>query len=289
MNNLEINEVEAFQYKRPAIEKGYSNQTLHIDLTGSQISIKPVTEKMKQLFIGGKGFDLWLLWNAVKGETRWNDPENEICIASGPLGGTPTYPGSGKSIVTTLSPTTGSVIDSNVGGYFGPYLKFSGFDALEIQGKALNKTIILVDGIDQKIRIIEVSGLPGEANEISKTLTEHFGEGKPRNISVVSAGPGAKNTKIGCLNFSWFDTERKRARIKQAGRGGIGSVFADKGLKAIVARWDTVTAKTNNPADPEALKEVAKLHSHEITQMDPPQNDMRAALSASTRTGSTCC
>jgi len=274
MSDLKIKEIKTFDYERPPIRKGYANQTLHVNLSDSDISIKPVEERMKDIFIGGKGFDLWLLWNAVKDTTKWNNPENAICIASGPLGGTPIYPGSGKSIVTTISPTTGSVIDSNVGGYFGPYLKFSGFDALEIQGKRSGDIVILIDGITQKIRIIEASGLPDEAYEISTILTEHFGEGKPRNISVVCTGPGAKQTLIGCLNFSWYDLKRKRARYKQAGRGGIGSVFADKGIKAIVARWDSVTLSTNNPADKAALKKVAKTYSHEIIELDPKQNEM---------------
>ena len=274
MSDLKIKEIKTFDYERPPIRKGYANQTLHVNLSDSDISIKPVEERMKDIFIGGKGFDLWLLWNAVKDTTKWNNPENAICIASGPLGGTPIYPGSGKSIVTTISPTTGSVIDSNVGGYFGPYLKFSGFDALEIQGKRSGDIVILIDGITQKIRIIEASGLPDEAYEISTILTEHFGEGKPRNISVVCTGPGAKQTLIGCLNFSWYDLKRKRARYKQAGRGGIGSVFADKGIKAIVARWDSVTVSTNNPADKAALKKVAKTYSHEIIELDPKQNEM---------------
>jgi len=274
MDEFRIKEIKTFDYERPAIQKGYTNQTLHVNLSGSEISIKPVGEKMKEVFVGGKGFDLWLLWNAVKNTTKWNDPENAICIASGPLGGTPIYPGSGKSIVTTISPTTGSVIDSNVGGYFGPYLKFSGFDALEVQGKGSGDVIIFIDGITQKVQILEAFGLPDEAYEISAILTEHFGEGKPRNISVVCTGPGAKQTLIGCLNFSWYDLKRKRARYKQAGRGGIGSVFADKGIKAIVARWDSVTVNTNNPADKAALKEVAKMHSHEIIELDPKQHEM---------------
>ena len=274
MGEFKIKEIRTFDYERPAIQKGYTNQTLHVNLSGSEISIKPVGEKMKEVFVGGKGFDLWLLWNAVKNTTKWNDPENAICIASGPLGGTPIYPGSGKSIVTTISPTTGSVIDSNVGGYFGPYLKFSGFDALEVQGKGSGDVIIFIDGITQKVQILEAFGLPDEAYEISAILTEHFGEGKPRNISVVCTGPGAKQTLIGCLNFSWYDLKRKRARYKQAGRGGIGSVFADKGIKAIVARWDSVTVNTNNPADKAALKEVAKMHSHEIIELDPKQHEM---------------
>ena len=136
MANFKLKTIKKIDYDRPDVEKGYANQTLCVDIYTTDIFIKPVTEKMKEVFIGGRGFGLYLLWQAVKGATRWDDPENTICIASGPLGGTPIYPGSGKSIVTAISPLTGSVIDSNVGGYFGPYLKFSGFDALEITGKS---------------------------------------------------------------------------------------------------------------------------------------------------------
>jgi len=274
MTELEFKEVKTTSYKRPDIKKGYTNQTLHINISDAAVSIKPVIKKMKEVFIGGKGFDLWLLWNAVKPDTKWNSPENEICIASGPLGGTPVYPGSGKSIVTTISPTTNSVIDSNVGGYFGPYLKFAGFDALEVQGKASGNVVIFIDGIAEKIQVLEASGLPDDSYETSGILTKHFGKEKPRNISVVSTGPGAKHTLIGCLNFTWYDAKRKQARYKQAGRGGIGTVFADKGIKAIVVRWDTVTVDTNNPADKAALKEVGRMHSREIVELDPKQNEM---------------
>ena len=274
MPEVKVKEIKTLSYARPVIQRGYANRTLHVDLSDSKISIKPVSDKIKEIFVGGKGFDLWLLWNAVQGHTRWNDPENALCIACGPLGGTPIYPGSGKSIVTSLSPTTNSVMDSNVGGYFGPYLKFSGFDALEIQGKTEVPTVILIDGINQQVRILEMNGLPEDAHGISETLTNHFSEGRPRNISVVCTGSGAKNTLIGCLNFSWYDQRRSRSRLKQAGRGGLGTVFADKGLKAIVARWDTVTVALNNPADGAVLKKVAKLHSQEIVEQDPKQNQM---------------
>ena len=274
MPDLKLNEVKVLEYKRPVIEKGYNDQTLYVNISDPAIAVKPVAPKTKEVFIGGRGYDLWLLWNAVQPTTQWNDPENAVCIAAGPLGGTPNYPGSGKSIVATLSPLTGTVIDSNVGGYFGPYLKFSGFDALEIQGKATAEVVIFIDGVDRKIKIFETSGLPEDAYAISTVLTDHFAQGKPRNISVVSSGSGAKNTLIGCLNFSWYDAKRKRARYKQAGRGGIGTVFADKGIKAIVARWDTVTMETNKPADKESLKNVAKSHSREIVALDPKQNEM---------------
>ncbi len=274
MADLKIKEIQKLEYKRPDVNKGYTDQTLSINLSDSSIKIDKVEEQIKSKFIGGKGFDLWLLWNSVTGNTKWNSPENAICIASGPMGGTPAYPGSGKSIVTTISPTTKSVIDSNVGGYFGPYLKFSGFDALKVTGKSSGNTVVFIDGVEQKIQILEVSGLDVDSYEMSEILTEHFSSGKKGSISVVSTGDGAKHTLIGCLNFSWFDSKRKRARYKQAGRGGIGTVFADKGIKAIVARWDSVSLKTNNPADKDALRNVAKLHSREIVELDPKQNEM---------------
>jgi len=274
MTIFDINLIETFDYDKPVIENGYAGQTLCIDITVADISTKPVTDAMKEVFIGGKGFDLWLLWNAVSSTTKWNDPENAICIASGPMGGTPAYPGSGKSIVTTISPLTGSVIDSNVGGYFGPYLKFSGFDTLEIIGKASTDVVVYIDGVAGKVQIFETIGLPDQSYDLSAILTEHFGRGKPRSISVVSTGPGARNTLMGCLNFTWYDLKRKRARYKQAGRGGIGTVLAEKKIKAIVARWDTVKVDTNNPADIDALKQVGRRHSREIVELDPKQNEM---------------
>jgi aldehyde:ferredoxin oxidoreductase len=183
MAEFQLEEIKILKYDRQLIDKGYADQFLSIDISKPDISIRQVSEEMKEVFIGGKGFDLWLLWNAVKPTTRWTDPENAICIASGPMGGTLNYPGSGKSIVTAISPATGSVMDSNVGGHFGPYLKFAGFDALEIQGKASKEMVILVDGVDQKIQLFGSSGLPEDSYELSAVLTEHFANEKPPAVS----------------------------------------------------------------------------------------------------------
>ena len=141
-----------YNYDIKPVERGYSNRTLHIDLSADTINSQPVTVQMKDIFTGGRGFGLKLLWDAVTEETRWNDPENALVIAGGPIGGITAYPGSGKSTVVTISPLTNSVIDSNVGGYFGPYLKFSGWDALSIRGIAEREVIIVIDGDDSASR-----------------------------------------------------------------------------------------------------------------------------------------
>ena len=233
MGQMNLTETKSVSYERAEVNKGYTDVSLRINLTTTDILINPIAASVKEKFIGGKGYDLWMMWNAVTEDTRWDSPENAICISSGPLGGTPGYPGGGKSIVTAISPLTGIPIDSNVGGYFGPYKKFAGFDVIQIDGKATEDTVILIDGIENKIKVFSASDLPDDSYEMSAALTHYFDETKPVNVSVVTAGPGAENTYFGCLNFSWWDAGRKMVRYKQAGRGGIGTVFANKRVKAV--------------------------------------------------------
>ncbi|MHA1370748.1 MAG: aldehyde ferredoxin oxidoreductase family protein [Promethearchaeota archaeon] len=275
------------RYKKREIDKGYANQTLYVNLSSNTVKIKPVTKEMKDKFIGGKGFNLWLMWNSLPIDrvVKWDDPENEICIASGPLGGTVFYPGSGKSIVTTISPLTGIVIDSNVGGFFGPFLKFSGFDAIEVQGKAKEDTIIFIDGVNNLVRLERAPpNLPRYSHELTQELTRKYAlddsdVGRSR-VSVVSTGPGAEFTRWGCLNSSFYSLKRKWASYKQAGRGGIGTVFKNKKITAIVCRSPRFNAETNKPADFEAALRVGRKHSQEIIKYDPVQNEMRVVGSS---------
>ncbi|GAJ19306.1 unnamed protein product, partial [marine sediment metagenome] len=96
-----------------------------------------------------------------------------------------------------------------------------------------------------------------------------------QRISVISTGPAAKHSNWGMLNFSWFIPGRKWASYKQAGRGGIGTVFTDKKIKALVCRSPKVTVKSNNPADLEEARKIGRKHSQEIIKLDPIQNEMR--------------
>jgi aldehyde:ferredoxin oxidoreductase len=269
--------IAEFSYSLSKVERGYNNRTLHIDLSNLRMSSKPVSQDMKEKFTGGRGFNLWLLWNALPKNriAKWDDPENEVCIACGPLGGIPVFPGSGKSIAVSISPLTGSVIDSNVGGYFGPYLKFAGWDALEVQGKAESEVIVFIDGDAGKVQVEEAQQLPSETHLLVEILAARYGGSNLQSISVVSSGSGAEHTLFGCLNFSWYDAGRKIHRYKQAGRGGIGTVFRNKKVKAIVVKYSgRVTVETNGPADAEMVKQVGTTYSQELRNLDPKQNEM---------------
>ncbi|HCJ57620.1 MAG TPA: aldehyde:ferredoxin oxidoreductase [Clostridiaceae bacterium] len=269
--------LKRYEYTPGEIQRGYANKTLYINVSDNIIEAKEVPEEIKEKFIGGKGFGLWYLWNAVKSTTKWDDPENEIVISPGPIGGITQYPGAGKSLVVSLSPTTGSVIDSNVGGHFGPLMKFSGWDALEIQGKAEKDIVILIDGNKGVVEIYEAPLESLNSHILAEELTEIFAESEEdkRNISIVSAGEAAEHTLLGVLNFSFYDKRKKVQRLKQAGRGGIGTVFRNKKIKAVVVRYKGVKGDSNNPADVEKIKELGlKLH-REIKELDKDQCRMR--------------
>ncbi len=266
-----------FAYETRPVERGYANRTLYVDLSTNAIHSKPVTQEMKDVFTGGKGFCLWLLWNAIRPTTRWEDPENEIVIAGGPIGGITAYPGSGKSTVVTVSPLTGSVIDSNAGGYFGPYLKFAGWDALEVQGIAERDVILVIDGDEGRVTIEEAPLEDINTHLIGRQLTEMYArdERDMRSVSVVSTGQGAAYSRYASLNLSWYDVRRKEVRVKQAGRGGAGRVFRHKGLKAIVVRYSQMKGDSNNPADMDLIRKAGTRINKEIAELDSKQNNMR--------------
>lgn len=262
-----------YRYDLKPVEKGYNRRTLYINVGSKEIKSKPVTDMMIDKFVGGKGFDLYLMWHGVKDETKWNDPENEICISFGPLCGNTSYPGSGKSIVTTISPLTGIPVDCNVGGHFGPYAKFSGWDAIELQGKADEDVIVYIDGDKGLVQIMTAPDKEINSHILAERLVHEFAdsEDKHQMVSVVSTGEAAEHVLITCLNFSFWDKRRKVARLKQAGRGGTGTVFRDKGIKALVVKYSGLNVDTNNPVDlPTLQKTGLKLHK-EIEAGDDDQ------------------
>ncbi len=269
--------IKEWSYKAGEIMRGYNNRTLFVNLSDNTIAEKPVSQLMKDKFVGGKGFGLKLLWDGTKPDTKWDDPANEIVISPGPIAGITQYSGAGKSLVVSISPQTDSIMDSNVGGYFGPYMKFSGFDAIEIQGKAEKDVIIVIDGRTNKITIEEAPAEAIDSHILAEQLTEMYAndEKDKINVAVVSAGTAADNSLIGMLNFSFYDPRRKLCRLKQAGRGGIGTVFRNKKIKALVAISTGVKGNLNNVADLAKIMEKGQNLTKEIKKFDDTQCEMR--------------
>ena len=274
----------SYSYKKGIVEKGYANRTLYVNLSTGEIKEKKVTEDMKKKFTGGRGFGLKLLWDSIKPTTRWDSEENELIITTGPLCGITQYPGAGKSLCLTVSPSTDIICDSNVGGFFGPYLKFAGFDALEIQGKAKKDVIISIDGETGQVSIETAPLEETNSHVLAEQLTHMYAsedtERARQKVSIVSAGTGAEHSYWGCMNFSFYDIRRKVPRLKQAGRGGLGTVLRDKKVKGIVVKVKEFDGVSNHPVDPVTLAEVGiKIH-REIRELDRYQCNMRSVGTA---------
>jgi len=269
--------LKKWNYEWKPLYRGYTDKVLYINVGSNDVKEKIVPPQVKEKFIGGKGYGLRLLWDATTPTTRWNDPENEIIISSGPVGGITQYSGTGKSLIVSLSPQTDSVMDSNVGGFFGPFLKFSGYDALELQGKADKDVIIYIDGINHTVEIYEDPGFSKDSHLLGEELTEVFAEEEKdyKNIGIVSTGAAADHSLIGMINFTFYDPKRKKVRLKQAGRGGLGTVMRDKKIKAIVARVEGIKGNLNNVANLEAITERGRSYQAEIRELDDHQCQMR--------------
>ena len=138
--------IKTISYTPHAVEGGYSDHILKIDLGAYDITSEKMPPDFREKYVGGRGYALKLIWDGTSRETHFDSQENILVMASGPLCGDPRFPGSGKFIVGTISPLTETFIDSNVGGHFAPLLKLCGFDALAVSGLSGQDVILFVDG-----------------------------------------------------------------------------------------------------------------------------------------------
>ncbi len=275
-------------YARGSIRRGYANRILYIDLSAGSLDARPIEGRVREYFLGGRSLGLYLLHKAVTARTQADDPGNPLIVANGPLGGIPQFPGTAKAMAVSLSPLTGIPGVSNFGGHFGAYLKYAGFDALQVTGKASGPVMIVIDGLKGRVSVEEFSGY-GEAFDLERHMIERFTAAgcDKRNIAFLSTGIGAANTNYGCINSHYFDVTkpvnggRGLFRVKQAGRTGIGSVMYRKGIQSIVVLAEH--PRGPNPygaADWEKVKRAGtKLHKV-VKDVDPQSLKMHRKGSA---------
>ncbi len=270
--------ITSFPYEWKPMDKGYSDQSLYVNVGTNKVEIREIAPETKEKFIGGKGYGLRMLWDAITPATKWQDPENEIVISGGPCCGITQYSGSGKCIVVALSPQTERIIDSNVGGHFGPHLKIAGFDAFELQGNSEKDVIVYINAVDNVVEIFEApQELSYDSHLLGEELLEMFADSEKDkiNVSVVASGKAAEHSLMGMLNFTFYDLKRGKVRLKQAGRGGLGTLMRHKNVRAIVAKVPRVTGNINNVVDLPAIQERGKRFNKEMRDLDDIQCQMR--------------
>ena len=229
------------QYTKSHLDHGYANQIVNIDAGTGAIHVDQLDPKVRDFFIGGRGLGLYLLHRRITLKTSAYDPENPLILSPGPLGGIPQFPGTSKCMAISLSPITHLPGVSNFGGHFGAYLKYAGFDALEITGKAENALMIVIDGFKNEITLTPSPAFD-QVFELEKSLVDRFvSQGfDKKDMVFLTTGIGAASTTYGCINSHYYDPTkpvdgtRGIFRTKQAGRTGLGTVMMDKNIRAVV-------------------------------------------------------
>ena len=201
---------------------GYQNRILRIDLGTQTINTAPLDPEMAEQFIGGRGFVAKILYDELPPGIDAYDPRNIFIAATGPLSGH-FLPASGKTHFGTKSPATGGYADSNMGGHFGPALKFAGYDLLVLTGKAEAPSYLFIDDDIVEIRSAEPYWGKG-ALTAEKMLKDELGE----DFQVLTIGPAGENkVRFACISHDFG---------RQAGRTGVGAVLGSKHIKAIAVR-----------------------------------------------------
>ena len=215
---------------------GWMGTILRIDLTEGTIKKESLPEDFAKKYIGGAGFGTRILWDEVGPEVKVYDPENKLIFAVGPLNGT-LIPSSGRFNIVTKSALTGGFGDSSIGGSWGPEMKYAGYDAMIIQGKAEKPVYVWID--DDNVEIRNANHLWGQ--DVWKTEDELREEIGDPSVAVLSIGPAGENLVRGACPVC------NRSRV--GGWGGCGPVMGSKNLKAIVVRG----SKSVTFADPKGF------------------------------------
>ena len=201
---------------------GYAGTVLRIELNNATISKEALPEALVEDFVGGRGFVAKMLYDEMPPEIEPFDPQNMLIVATGPLTGH-FLPASGKTHFGTKSPATGGYADSNMGGHFGPQLKYAGYDVLVITGKAEKPSYILIN--DDIIEIRPAAEYWGQGSITSeKNLKHHLGD----EYQIITIGPAGENrVRYACISHDFG---------RQAGRTGVGAVMGSKNIKAIAVK-----------------------------------------------------
>ena len=190
-----------------------------MNLTRETCSVEDIPEEILAGYIGGRGFVAQYGYDEIAPGTNPLGPDNKVIFATGPFTGT-RMPSSGRYVVGTLSPLTGTYLRSVSGGAWGAYLKYAGYDLLIIEGSAsrwcylsITENEVTFHSADKMIGLL--------TEETEAAIRDDLGN--PRTRSCVIGPAGEKLVRHACIQ-----TDRR-----SAGRGGIGCVLGAKQLKGI--------------------------------------------------------
>ena len=231
---------------------GWVGTILRVNLSDNIVKKEALNDKWAQAFIGARGLGTKYYISEVGHDADPLSEENNLIFMTGPLTGT-FSPSSGRYNVVTKGPLTGTIAASNSGGFFGPELKYAGYDGIIIEGKAKKPVYLYIN--DDKVEIKDAAELWGKNTFITTNmLLEKYGE----DYKVACIGPAGEKRVL----YAGVMNDKNRA----AGRTGVGAVMGYKNLKAVVVRGSKSIEVKNPENFFKASKDARrKLKEHPVT------------------------
>ena len=150
------------------------NKIAYIDLTTQTVTEEDIPSEWRRLFLGGRGINTFLLHNHSRLHQDPFDPKAPLIFGTGFLTGVAAL-GTSRYNVTARSPYSGLIGDSSAGGFFGPELRYAGYDHLFITGKAPHPTMLWIR--DNCIEFMDASFLEDlMLPETMNTIRARLGE-----------------------------------------------------------------------------------------------------------------
>jgi aldehyde:ferredoxin oxidoreductase len=203
----------------------YAGSLLRFNLTNNSVTTESLSQEVLQKWIGGAGLGVKYVYDEVASSIAWDDPQNRVVLATGPLAGT-SVSGSGNFCAVTKGPMTGGIASTQANGFFGAFLRFCGYDAVILEGRSPEWVYLYID--EERAEIRPASHLLGlDTAQTQDQLHQELGLG-PTRLSVYCIGPAGENlVRFACLVGDHGHV---------AAHNGVGAVLGSKKLKAIAVR-----------------------------------------------------
>ncbi len=198
---------------------GWTGKLLRVNLTENTTTSEDISKNVLENYLGGRGLGTKIIFDEINPKVNPLSSENKLVFAVGPLSKTK-VPTSGRMSLSTKSPLTGTIFDSNAGGFWGAVLKGTGYDAVVIEGQSETPVRLVIEEDNCKIK--DANNLWGKGIRFTDKHLNEEEEGSFQNLMI---GPAGENQ----VKFASISVNGKRS----LGRGGVGAVMGAKKLKAV--------------------------------------------------------
>jgi aldehyde:ferredoxin oxidoreductase len=220
---------------------GYHGKILRVDLSSGKTKIDEHDEEFYRTYMGGAGIGLYYLLKEQKPGIDPFSPDNMLIFTTSVVTGIPAS-GFARHTITTKSPLTGALGESHGGGFWGPELKFAGWDGVIVTGKSDKPVYLWIN--DGAVEIKDASGIWGkETKEAEEIIRDELDD---KRVRVLQIGPAGENL----VRFANVTNNLKHFN----GRTGTGAVMGSKNLRAIAVRGSIGV----NMFDKETIAQKAK-------------------------------